>query len=366
MLTAWRARARTARCARSAPASGSCRRKARPAGDHEGNSRAPSSGSRRAYGIPWAASTGIVAASQPSSACAIQVTPLSTSSSSPDSASSSRHRALARRADAVYSASAPWPQRISRDSPPEVARSSPGSNWSTSVTATPSRASSQARAAPNVPAPTTTALSIRGTLPGGPSDDAEAGRYPRIGRPPVGSSTLVLTTRPVRQTCGAMRLVLASVIFLTFSATAATTAAGETIGRSVGRAAAAGAETIGRSVEGRAIALARRGDPAAAATVLVVGSIHGTEQAGHAVVARLRRMAVPAGVRLLLVRTANPDGVARGTRQNARGVDLNRNFPFRWRPRGRAVRYLLPRASARRASRRRARCAASSAASAPT
>jgi hypothetical protein len=98
---------------------------------------------------------------------------------------------------------------------------------------------------------------------------------------------------------------------------------------------AAHAETIGRSSEGRRIALTRLGDPAAATTVLVVGSIHGTEPAGHAVVARLRRTAVAAGLRLILVRTANPDGIARGSRQNARGVDLNRNFPFRWRGGGR-------------------------------
>ena len=31
------------------------------------------------------------------------------------------------------------------------------------------------------------------------------------------------------------------------------------------------------------------------------------------------------------VRTVNPDGLARGTRQNVHGVDLNRNFPRRWR-----------------------------------
>jgi N-acetylmuramoyl-L-alanine amidase len=95
------------------------------------------------------------------------------------------------------------------------------------------------------------------------------------------------------------------------------------------------AEVIGHSAQGRLIAVTHRGDPNAPASVLVVGSIHGDETAGHAVIARLRRMPVPAGVQLWLVRTANPDGVAHGTRQNARGVDLNRNFPRRWRGGGR-------------------------------
>jgi N-acetylmuramoyl-L-alanine amidase len=105
-----------------------------------------------------------------------------------------------------------------------------------------------------------------------------------------------------------------------------------------GAAAAHGAvarEVVGRSAQGRPIEVVRRGDRAALTTVLVVGSIHGTEPAGHAVIAQLRRMAVPDGLRLLLVPTANPDGAAAGTRQNARGVDLNRNFPFRWRGHGR-------------------------------
>jgi hypothetical protein len=79
----------------------------------------------------------------------------------------------------------------------------------------------------------------------------------------------------------------------------------------------------------------RVGDPAALVRVLVVGSIHGNETAGHAVVRRLARVAPPAGVQLWLVESANPDGVRAGTRQNARGVDLNRNFPFRWAGGGR-------------------------------
>jgi protein MpaA len=70
--------------------------------------------------------------------------------------------------------------------------------------------------------------------------------------------------------------------------------------------------------------------------VLVVGCIHGNECAGLAIVRRLERLGAEPGVDLWLVPEANPDGHALGRRQNARGVDLNRNFPWRWRrlPRG--------------------------------
>ena len=106
--------------------------------------------------------------------------------------------------------------------------------------------------------------------------------------------------------------------------------------------AAAHAERYGTSADGRALTVERVGDAAAPAAVLVIGSIHGNETGGHAVIARLRAAAPPAGVRLLLVRTANPDGVAAGTRQNARGVDLNRNFPRNWRAGGRAFDTYFP------------------------
>jgi murein peptide amidase A len=63
--------------------------------------------------------------------------------------------------------------------------------------------------------------------------------------------------------------------------------------------------------------------------VLVFGSIHGNEPAGIAVAKALRR--VHTGADIWIVPNLNPDGAARGTRQDARGVDLNANWPSQWR-----------------------------------
>jgi murein peptide amidase A len=94
-------------------------------------------------------------------------------------------------------------------------------------------------------------------------------------------------------------------------------------------------ELAGRSAEGRAIQLYRTGLPTARFRVLVVGCIHGDECAGTAVTRRLLRTGAPVGVRILVVQNLNPDGFVRGVRQNARGVDLNRNFGSEWRRLGR-------------------------------
>jgi len=91
---------------------------------------------------------------------------------------------------------------------------------------------------------------------------------------------------------------------------------------------------IGHSVRGRPIVAYERGDPTGPA-VVVIGVIHGSEPAGLLVVRRLERVALPTGVHLWLVPTVNPDGLAAGTRQNAHGVDLNRNWPTAWVPNGR-------------------------------
>jgi murein peptide amidase A len=91
---------------------------------------------------------------------------------------------------------------------------------------------------------------------------------------------------------------------------------------------------LGRSVHGRSIRLTDLGRPGSHPVVLVVGCIHGKECAGEAVTRRLREGTVPLRGRLLVVDDLDPDGHARGSRLNARGVDLNRNFPSEWRRRG--------------------------------
>lgn len=90
---------------------------------------------------------------------------------------------------------------------------------------------------------------------------------------------------------------------------------------------------LGRSVRGRPIVAHVIGEDATARhRVLVVGCIHGTERAGEAITRRLRGARPPQGTTLWVVDQINPDGCRAGTRQNARGVDLNRNAPWRWKP----------------------------------
>ena len=90
---------------------------------------------------------------------------------------------------------------------------------------------------------------------------------------------------------------------------------------------------LGHSHEGRPIRAHRLGDPASEDVVLVVGCIHGNECAGTKVIAALKKRE-PRGVKIWIIDAVNPDGAAAGTRQNARGVDLNRNFPRGWRLQG--------------------------------
>ena len=85
---------------------------------------------------------------------------------------------------------------------------------------------------------------------------------------------------------------------------------------------AAPAEQLGRSYEGRPIeAVHVRGD---GPRILVVGCIHGNECEGLEVTNLLARSHPKAD--LWLLHQLNPDGYARRSRANARGVDLNRDF----------------------------------------
>src|SRR6185503_11264679 len=86
---------------------------------------------------------------------------------------------------------------------------------------------------------------------------------------------------------------------------------------------------VGRSVEGRPIEAERFGPDGPA--LLVFGAIHGDEPGSAELcerwIVKLRRE--PPATRVIALPVINPDGLARNQKDNARGVDLNRNFPAR-------------------------------------
>jgi len=92
---------------------------------------------------------------------------------------------------------------------------------------------------------------------------------------------------------------------------------------------------IATSVEGRPIVARHYGAPDAPVQIVVIGQMHGSEPGGRKVIEDLEAADIPDGVGMWLVTSMNPDGHRSGTRVNARGVDLNRNFPQDWKRSGR-------------------------------
>jgi protein MpaA len=94
------------------------------------------------------------------------------------------------------------------------------------------------------------------------------------------------------------------------------------------------AGVAGYSLRGTPIEIRQLGDPAIRRRVLVFACIHGDECAGGGIAPVAFGCPDPRAD-IYLVPRLDPDGAAAGSRLNARGVDLNRNFSVAWRPRGR-------------------------------
>ena len=96
---------------------------------------------------------------------------------------------------------------------------------------------------------------------------------------------------------------------------------------------------FGHSVQGRRIVAMRYGSPTATRVSVIIGSMHGTELGGLPIVERIRREGAPRGTAMWLITTINPDGTVVRRRQNAHGVDLNRDGSHLWKGTARSREY---------------------------
>ena len=116
-------------------------------------------------------------------------------------------------------------------------------------------------------------------------------------------------------------------------------------------------EILGESVQGRPIRLLRIGNPAPGpadrVTLLLTGCVHGNEPAGREALLALAQqldttddagdLAWLADNPVWLIPTVNPDGIDAGMRENADGVDLNRDLVALTAPETQAVARALGR-----------------------
>ena len=97
-----------------------------------------------------------------------------------------------------------------------------------------------------------------------------------------------------------------------------------------GSTALVATRVIGHTVKGRKIKAYRIGDPSSPVKVVFIGTIHGNEGGPAKLLMNLVTGTPITGADIWVVPYLNKDGFKRHTRKNARGVDLNRNFPVRW------------------------------------
>ncbi|MGV9002353.1 MAG: M14 family metallopeptidase [Candidatus Saccharimonadaceae bacterium] len=88
---------------------------------------------------------------------------------------------------------------------------------------------------------------------------------------------------------------------------------------------------IGSSLKGRAITAYSFGS--GSKTILLTGGMHGSEPSGYTTMQAWVKYlqsygdSIPADKRVVIVPNTNPDGIAAGSRNNSRNVNIDRNFP---------------------------------------